>query len=378
MPDFEFGSLDDAREFRDAHDDYLCPHDDARKLTVTLVGDAPDRVLDQAAVVSAVSREDYRSVGQLSLTEAEKDRIDFSQSRANVPHAQAVKAIAADAGVDDWTAYYDGTLTTDEHRGVMQRAARDETGDRLDAEKSNDERLAELEQALDGQCEHAAGHCENGEAEACEFLQDECGFTREQVGLFLDDTADDSGEQSELVTVGGGEYPEMEVSPQEAGALHRSWQGYKSGIGRLSRELDDVREAVTNARGAIAAINAIRERHGQDRLHPDRLHDLLDALDGLPADIPEVRTLEHFAADVDGEVIEHDEQRDLEGGRASDQTRFPGQDRSDVEPETEKQIDENPGGIMADERPDDGPDPESTEQQIPDEFQVAEGGQTTI
>ncbi|MCT9097916.1 hypothetical protein [Haloarchaeobius sp. HME9146] len=50
MPGFKFSSLADASAFRDEHEDHLCPHDDRRQKTVTLFSDAPERVLDQAAV----------------------------------------------------------------------------------------------------------------------------------------------------------------------------------------------------------------------------------------------------------------------------------------------------------------------------------------
>ncbi|ELY60202.1 hypothetical protein C491_02850 [Natronococcus amylolyticus DSM 10524] len=36
-----------------------------------------------------------------------------------------------ETGVDDWLAYYDHTLSVDEHREVAERAMRDEGGDRL-------------------------------------------------------------------------------------------------------------------------------------------------------------------------------------------------------------------------------------------------------
>ncbi|WP_435349010.1 hypothetical protein [Haloarchaeobius sp. HRN-SO-5] len=378
MPEFEFGSRLNAKAFRNDHEDHLCPDDDKRQKTVTLVSDAPERVLTQAAIQSASSRGDRGSRGgQIELTDHEKRELDFT--RTNVPHARSVKGIAAEAGVDDWLAFYDHTLTVDEHRERMADAKRDEVGDRLDAEKTADERLAEVEGALRKQCDHGVEVCQNGDPEACEFLQEECGFSEDEVAMFLDDRPD-AGEQQQLVTVGGGEFPELDVTPQEAGALHRSWQGYKGAVSRLDRELSDVREAVVHARGAMRAINAIRNRHGQDALHPDRLHDLLEALDRLPGAIPEVRTLEHFTeSGVTGGVIEHDEQRDLSGDRADDQTRFSGQDRRDVDPEVVEHVQENEGGLMADERDvDQRPNPENSEQQIPDEFKVAEGGQNTL
>lgn len=42
-----------------------------------------------------------------------------------------MKAIFADEGVDDWTAWYDPELTVDEHREVAARAATGGAGKRL-------------------------------------------------------------------------------------------------------------------------------------------------------------------------------------------------------------------------------------------------------
>ncbi|WP_435332850.1 hypothetical protein [Haloarchaeobius sp. TZWWS8] len=239
MPDFEFGSLADASVFRDDHEEYLCPDDDRRKLTVTLVSDLPDRVLDEAAVASAVSREDHNGVGQLALTDGERDRIDFSKARASVPHAQAVKAIATDQGVDDWLSYYDVTLSVDEHRGVMERASRDERGQRMDADTSNDERLADLEQALDGQCDHAVDHCENGDKEACEFLRDGCGLGDEQVAAILDDSTEIPGEVH--------------------GSKSKLWQQYQI--------------AIAEAKEAAAGINEIHQQYDRDLVSFEELGD---------------------------------------------------------------------------------------------------------
>jgi hypothetical protein len=113
----EFGSKAAADQYRDDHEEYICPVDDDRRLkTVAFVGDTPEWLLDQARLDAEEGRaERAASAGQATLTEAERDDIDFSKGRANVPHARAVKGIAADHGVDDWLAYYDPSLTVDEH-----------------------------------------------------------------------------------------------------------------------------------------------------------------------------------------------------------------------------------------------------------------------
>ncbi|WP_256299934.1 hypothetical protein [Haloarchaeobius salinus] len=238
MPEFEFGDRTAANQFRDDHANHLCSDDDRRKRTVTLVSDAPEQVLDQAAVAAAVSREDHRGTGQLELSESERDRIDFSKSRASIPHARAVKGIATSEGVDDWTAYYDPTLSVDEHQGVMERASRDERGSRMDSEKTADERLAGVEQALGEECERAQDYCEDGDTDACEYLTEGCGFDEEQVEALLD----------------------AEEMPGEAyGLKNKLWQQYQV--------------AIAEAKEAAAGINEVHQQYDRDLVDFEELGD---------------------------------------------------------------------------------------------------------
>ncbi|KAA9399667.1 hypothetical protein [Haloarcula sp. CBA1129] len=293
----EYGSKDAADAARDRHSEHLCTDDDRRLKTVAWAENGtPEWVLEQERLEAADSRDDGGDDGgQVALSDTERDGIDFSKKRANVPHARAVKGIAQSEGVEDWTSYYDPTLTVDEHRDVMEQASR-ESGKRS-ADETTDEKAARAARsAQSNQCDHARGHCENGDPEACEFLTQTCGYDEEEVAQFIDESQPEQSEQQDLVTVGGDEYPEMEVTPEVAGALRDSWTGYKAGMGQLDDALTEAREAVINSRQAWRAINRIREAHDQEPMHPDRLHTLLDALDAMPESIPEVRTLDHFAA----------------------------------------------------------------------------------
>lgn len=260
MPDFEFGSRDEARGVRDEYADHLCPDDDARKKTVTLVSDAPDRVLDDVAQRAAISRDDHGGSGQLSLSDAERDRFDFSRDGLNVPKLRAIKGVMRDEGVDDWTAFVDPDLTVDEHVALAERAKRDERGDRMDAEDSATEKAAQqARRAQSGQCDHAQNHCENGEPEACEYLQTECGFDENEVERLLQVDPDSAEAEGE------------EITGKAADALDRSWSGYKAAVSELREVLEAASEAWSNAQQAGKSINAIRANHGQDPLHFDRL-----------------------------------------------------------------------------------------------------------
>ncbi|QCP90406.1 hypothetical protein [Haloarcula marismortui] len=329
----EYGSKDAADAARDRHSEYLCSDDDRRLKTVAWAeSGTPEWVLEQERLEAADSRDDGGDDGgQVALSDTERDGIDFSDGRANVLHARSVKGIAQSEGVEDWTSYYDPTLTVDEHREVMADAAR-ESGSRT-AEESVEEKAGRAARAAQSsQCDHARGHCENGDPEACEFLQQSCGYDDDEVSLLLDDQRH-ANEQDVLVTVGGDEYPEMEVTPEVAGALRDSWTGYKAGMGQLDDALTKAREAVINARQAWRAINRIREANGQEPMHPDRLHTLLDALDTMPDSIPEVRTLDHFT-----QTETADEQADEPDQFATEQQGTLGIDTDAEQVAEEKQV----------------------------------------
>jgi len=255
-----------ANAFRDDYEEYICPvDDDKRRKTVALVSDTPEHVLDRAHVEAASGRSERASgAGQVELTDTEKDQLGPFTGNNFYRKAAAAKALFRDAGVDDWTSYYDETLTVDEHRDLAERAARDGGGGRrLDAEDSADDRLGRAEKAMGQECDHARDHCQHGDPDACEFLSEACGYDDEEVASILDDS-DASGEQ--------------EIEGEAAGALGRAWQGYKAGIARLAAEIEDALEAKRNAEQAAAAINAIRADHGQEPIGLERLEDLSDRL----------------------------------------------------------------------------------------------------
>lgn len=227
----EFGSKSAADTFRDQYTEHLCTDDDKRTKTVTFTSDAPDHVVEQAeraALDAAAEREN--TAGQIPLSDRELDEIDFSRSNANVLHAQAVKGIAADAGVDDWLAHYDPTLTVDEHRDIMEQAAREDKGQRMDSEDSAVVKAGQASRRAQAEeCNHAEDHCRHGDADACEFLTDVCGFEDDEIDQIMQ--ADD-----------------REDLPGEVyGALRQLWQRYQIGI--------------SNAKEAAAAINEINAQH---------------------------------------------------------------------------------------------------------------------
>lgn len=277
----EFGSRDDANAARNEFADHVCPVDDDRRFkTVQLVSDTPDSVLDAVRARAEESRaERDDSIGQSEFTESERDRIDFSGDM-NVLRAQSIKALAERHNVSDWTSHLDETLTVDEHRQIMREAGREGGGARDDMDQLDAERQADAARRTqsDG-CDHARDHCEHGDQEACEFLKTTCGFDDSEVNRLL--AATDGGrvvdDQDDLVTVGEGD-ESMRVRPEVAGALSRSWQGYRSGMAAVEDALDQLDDAWSDAQAAARAINEIRDEHGQGMMH-------FDALEGAQADL---------------------------------------------------------------------------------------------
>nr|WP_240937003.1 hypothetical protein [Halomicrobium mukohataei] len=261
--------------------------------------DTPEHVLDAERLEAADSRgEQSDGPGQVPLSDDERDRIDFSKGRASIPHAQSVKGIARSEGVEDWVSYYDGTLTVDEHREVMADASR-ESGQRTDAGESVDEKAADAAQTAKGErCNHARGHCENGDPEACEFLTETCQYDFDDVQEMLlaqrapdarptpskPDEVEQGGEQTEAVK-------SEELTGKQKGALRQSWDGYLGAIDDLDDALGTLREEWTNAQQAARAINRIRGTVGQQPLEFERLEgaqaDLLDLLRRMAVDCHE-------------------------------------------------------------------------------------------
>ena len=178
----EYGSKDAADAARERHSEYLCTDDDRRLKTVAYSSDTPDSVLETERIEAADGRgERTDGPGQVPLSDSERKQIDFSQKRANTAHARSVKGIAQSEGVEDWVSYYDGTLTVDEHREVMDKASR-ESGARSGEESAQKKAGRAARAAQSSRCDHARGHCENGDPEACEFLTQTCGYSEEEIG----------------------------------------------------------------------------------------------------------------------------------------------------------------------------------------------------
>ena len=263
----EFGAKSGADDAREEYEEYICPvDDDKREKTVFFVEDTPEHVRDRVEAAAQTGRAQRDSgAGQADLTDAEKERVGPFEGPNNYLKAASVKALFRENGVSDWEAWYDPTLTVDEHRSsVLPKAQQAGGGDRIENEGPDRDAAARAEAAANEQCDHARDHCQHGDPEACEFLQEACGLDEDEVAELLDE---EDAEQAD-----------EELSGKAKGALGRAWGGYKAAISRFDQELRDAEEAKQNAERAASAINRIRQSHGQDDLEFERLEELSDRL----------------------------------------------------------------------------------------------------
>lgn len=316
MTTVEFGSKAVADAVREEYADHLCSDDDRRLKTVTFASDTPDVVLEQARIEAADSRGDHVDTVTADLSQAERDRISdlggFDRTTTTKNWERARGVFQREGLIDQWNdalpalVDYDDPIEGAEEwieraqRSDAERGTQSASGgvrDVGDEDVRQERRAADAAaMAATGRCDHARGHCEHGDPEACEFLQGHCGFDEEDVEQLL--LADADAESDDL-------------PGQARGALKRAWQGYKGASTALAGALDDAREQWRNAQQAARAINGIREAHGQDRLEFDNLVDGHQALSELAreaaADCHECHGLDVVPADqqaTDDDVAE--------------------------------------------------------------------------
>lgn len=119
---FEYHRLELAREARKVASEWLADSDDRRRTVVEVERTVPSDVrelLEWREHRATPSR----AFGQAPLSEQERRNIDFTET--NVFHARSCKAIGLELGVSDWIAYYDTTLTVDEHFDVFEASRED-------------------------------------------------------------------------------------------------------------------------------------------------------------------------------------------------------------------------------------------------------------
>ncbi|TKX86198.1 hypothetical protein EXE43_09520 [Halorubrum sp. SS5] len=320
----EFGSMAAADRIREQYEEHLCPiDDDKRKKTVAFTSDTPEALLQR---IEAEATEDRAEGNQRSntaeLTDRERDKIGdldgFDRTTTTMSWASA-KGVFSREGLGDQFRDAIGYLTdyddpaegaeqyVREYQSGGQGGGSRDVGEEDITARQRDANAASREQA-EG-CDHARDVCRHGDPQACEFLTDACGFGEDEVDEILG-SEDDPAEAE----------PD-EIEGKAAGALSRSWSGYRGAIAELGEALDQVRESWENATAAAEAINGIRSQHGQEPLHYDALEvanaDLLDLVRHAAADCEECHA-DH--SDHDHAVTEDDREtlgEYVENGAAS-------------------------------------------------------------
>ncbi|AXR77692.1 hypothetical protein [Natrarchaeobaculum sulfurireducens] len=169
----EFADRDVANAIRDQiGEDELAPSDDRRSAVIVLAEDASLSTETLVSGKAADSRASASGSGQTPLTDAERNRLDFS--RTNVMHARSAKAALQAEGIDDWLSIYDYRLEPEEHVSLADANRESIRGDRLDEDDTDaaeDELIAEIERGESEAARRARKACEDGHEEACEELR---------------------------------------------------------------------------------------------------------------------------------------------------------------------------------------------------------------
>ena len=179
----EFASRVVANEVRDDlldryGEDVLALDDDRRSTVVRVAEDAPRAAGRLAQQEAKDDRDRAKTFGQADLTDAEKDRLDFSERP--IFHAKASKAVIQNAGVDDWTSVYDSQVEDPAAFEEIAEQNRDSIqGERLDNETVN---VSISREEADSRLERRAiAAAEDGVDEAADQLREEFGYTDSQI-----------------------------------------------------------------------------------------------------------------------------------------------------------------------------------------------------
>lgn len=279
MPEVDFGTLASANDVRDRYENYLCSDDDRRLRAVTFSSDTPEGVLE---AIRNEAMEDRAVTDRRSetapLTERDREKIselDGFTNQATTFSWRSAKGVFAREGLTEQFEDAIGYLTDydDPAEGAEEYVQEARRSDHLQGTSSAsggsvDHGAEELKQqkaaasaarrAQAEGCDHARGHCEHGDPEACQYLQEACGLDEEEVEQLLEDPE-------------GADRSEQAIEGPAAGALRRAWSGYKGATADLEEQIEQLGEDWQHAQQAARAINRVREAHGQDPLHFEKL-----------------------------------------------------------------------------------------------------------
>ncbi|WP_049970557.1 hypothetical protein [Haladaptatus cibarius] len=194
-----FERLDAANDWRDDHPDALVPSDTRRTKTVTLRDDVDDQTLESGENAAFVSQNTGKSYGQLTLTDAERARLDDKPDwtwGTKGFHAMSAKAVLVEEGADNWLDHYQSDLEPIEHASVVESGKEmaavtgltgpGETGEIDDSDPDMQEMARQTDKGLGEGCQQARDYCEGGDDGACQHLEAECGYTEDEIDSLRD------------------------------------------------------------------------------------------------------------------------------------------------------------------------------------------------
>jgi hypothetical protein len=353
----EYGTKAAADAAREEYSQYVCPEDDDKRLkTVHYVSDVPAGVMDtiEAEALESTAEDRQRSEMSGPLGEGTRERIKelggfegnnttFSWrsakgvfTREGIPESRFNEMLSTLADYDDPVEGAESEIArlrkADAERGTTSLSGDGSVGEEdILADQQAADQARNVQALQSDQCNHAEDECRSGDPEACEFLQNVCGLPEEQVEVLLSPPEDP----------GAGELPEPEdgidavdvdrlaglaegpidpggrvetaladndtagaIEGAALGALKRSWSGYQAGVSNAEDALDQLREQWEYAQQAANAINSVRDAHGQDPLHFDRL-------EAFNADLSDfVRKVARDCEECHADHSEHDHDTD--------------------------------------------------------------------
>lgn len=272
-----------ARDFRGRYPDHLCPvDDDARTKTVCFVSDTPEHIIEEARDVATTEQAEAEeeSLDPVELSGADKRRLDFSREGVNVPKARYLKSLGERYSVDpfdhvdlaeiDAVRDAEPILERARRSGGTNRGGGTARFDDEAAARERRERRAGAEQARSEECNHAEDHCANGDPEACEFLQEVCGLSEEEVADMADLEPDMRADPDDPSEGEAGDLFDRLDGPSK-GAYARSWGGYQAATEAIQEAVEQAVAGLDDAHDAARAINGIRAEEGADPIHFERL-----------------------------------------------------------------------------------------------------------
>jgi len=382
-----FGSMEEADAVREEYSEHVCPiDDDKRQKTVAFVENAPEGVMDQVKARAQETRAEDRKRAEMAgpLSQGTRDQIKeyggFGDGNTTFSWRRAKGVFAEDGSTHRFNEMLSALADYDDPvEGARQELKRKKEAsaargtsnlsgarDRGEEDIQEDQDIADAARTVQSEgCDHARDHCEHGDQEACEFLKEACGYDDGVVSEILAEpdggvvapegdvvsaNADPGPSEDNLVPAGvtddepepdelGADVEDYDPSEVDtdteqpadsdaiggkaAGALSRSWSGYRAALSEFGAALDRLRQHWTDAQQAAQAINAIRVAHGQDPMH-------FEALEGANADVLDY--LRQMARDCEECHADHSEHgHDTDAGPIEDVRQVVGEG-ADVTP----------------------------------------------